>query len=377
MQSSIYNKRKIAILGASYLQLPLVNKCKAMGIETHCFAWDKDAVCKEVVDYFYPISVLEYEKILEKCKEIEIDGITTIAMDICIPVINKIAHQLNLVRNTDFCSIATTEKGKMKEILREKQIPVAFHIETSQRDFTEEDSLTFPLIVKPVDRSGSLGVTIVKDYLELNDAVQKSCEYSFQKKSIIEEFIEGNEVSVETISYKGEHKILAITDKKITEKPYFVEIEHHQPSQYDEALQNKIIEIAIRTLEATNVENGASHIEFIIDKEKNVYVNEIGSRMGGDFIGSHLVELSTGFDYVKAVIEIALGTFSMPETIQNLKHSGVYFVSLENQHLMNYFEADYDFIVQKEMTDSLLKPLKSSSDRSGYIIYQSDSRIIL
>lgn len=370
-------KQKLAILGASYLQKPLIEKALALGIETHCFAWDKDAVCKEIADYFYPISVLEYEKILEKCREININGITTIAMDICIPVINKIAQQLHLVSNSDFCSIATTEKGKMKEILRARKIPIAFHFETLQRDFTEKDKFVFPLVVKPVDRSGSLGVTIAENYEELNNAVKASCEYSFQKKSIIEEFIEGVEVSVETISYKGMHKVLAITDKKITEKPYFVEIEHHQPSQHSNVLQNKIKEIAIHTLEATHVENGASHIELIIDKEENIYVNEIGSRMGGDFIGSHLVQLSTGFDYVKAVIDIALGQFSMPKNVQNIKHSGVYFLSQETSHLLKYFEEDSDFIVQKKIIDTSLKPLKSSADRSGYIIYQSDKPIVL
>ena len=57
--------RKIAIIGASYLQLPLVNKAKSMGIEVHCFAWEEGAVCKEYADYFYPISVTEKEQILE------------------------------------------------------------------------------------------------------------------------------------------------------------------------------------------------------------------------------------------------------------------------------------------------------------------------
>ena len=70
--------KKLAILGASYLQEPLVLKANQMGLETHCFAWDnEDAVCKEIAHYFYPISVLEKESILNKCIEIGIDGITT------------------------------------------------------------------------------------------------------------------------------------------------------------------------------------------------------------------------------------------------------------------------------------------------------------
>ena len=62
-------KKKLAIIGASYLQLPLVERAKKMGIETHCFAWSEGAVCKEVADFFHPISILEKEAILQKCIE--------------------------------------------------------------------------------------------------------------------------------------------------------------------------------------------------------------------------------------------------------------------------------------------------------------------
>ena len=72
---------RIAIIGASYLQLPLVKKAKEMGLETHCFAWDEGAVCKDFVDFFYPISILEKELILEVCRNKSIDGIVSIASD--------------------------------------------------------------------------------------------------------------------------------------------------------------------------------------------------------------------------------------------------------------------------------------------------------
>ena len=60
-------KKKLAIIGASYLQVPLVNKAKHMGIETHVFAWEKGAVAKNIADYFYPISILSTDEILQLC----------------------------------------------------------------------------------------------------------------------------------------------------------------------------------------------------------------------------------------------------------------------------------------------------------------------
>ena len=65
--------KKIAIIGASYLQLPLVLKAKEMGLETHCFAWEEGAVCKEICDFFYPISILDKEIILDICKNINLE----------------------------------------------------------------------------------------------------------------------------------------------------------------------------------------------------------------------------------------------------------------------------------------------------------------
>ena len=69
-------KKKLAIIGASYLQLPLVERAKKTGIETHCFAWSEGAICKEIADFFYPISILEKDDILQKCIDIKIDGNT-------------------------------------------------------------------------------------------------------------------------------------------------------------------------------------------------------------------------------------------------------------------------------------------------------------
>lgn len=66
---------KLAIIGAALGQLPICIKAKELGIETHCFAWPEGAVCKDVVDFFYPISILEKDAIVEKCKNLGVDGV--------------------------------------------------------------------------------------------------------------------------------------------------------------------------------------------------------------------------------------------------------------------------------------------------------------
>lgn len=93
-------KKKIAIIGANYLQLPLVLKAKEMGLETICFAWMDGAVARTVADKFYPISVAEKEKILEVCRTERIDAVATIASDVAVPVVAHLASNLNLIGNT-------------------------------------------------------------------------------------------------------------------------------------------------------------------------------------------------------------------------------------------------------------------------------------
>ena len=369
--------KKLAILGASYLQLPLVLKAREMGIETYCFAWDNDeAVCKLHADFFYPISVLDKELIYTECAQIGIDGITTIATDICIPTISYVAEKLNLVSNSYLTALSATNKSLMRETFLNYNINSPRFL--SVKEFRSEDfeGFDFPLIVKPTDRSGSRGVTKVYNDIELQSAINDAVSESLEKKAIVEEFIDGAEISVECISNDAQHFLLAITDKVTTGEPHFVELEHHQPSQLPENILQEIQKITFKALDALGIQFGASHSEFKINSQGRIAVIEIGARMGGDFIGSHLTPLSTGYDFMKAVIDVALNQFTAPK-LSETKFSGVYFLSKESERLLPYFEQSNTFDIENTRLKSNLEHIKSSSDRSGYLIYQSDEKINL
>jgi biotin carboxylase len=369
--------KKIAILGASYLQKPLFDKANSIGIETHCFAWDnEEAICKHHAHYFYPISVLDKELILQKCIEIGIDGITTIATDICIPTIAFVAEKMTLYSNSYRSSMLSTNKALMRKAFYENNVNSPKSRVASGCNVLEFADFSFPLIVKPTDRSGSRGVTKVENNTELEAAIFRGLNESLEKKVVVEEFITGVEVSVETISWKGNHTILAITDKVTTGSPYFVELEHHQPSLLSDAIQENIIKETLKALNALNIEMGASHSEFKITDSGEVYAIEVGARMGGDFIGSHLVALSTGYDFLKGVIEIALGTFNPIEYVSK-NHSGVYFLCKETEQLKPFFEMKNQFDVEKKITNATLKNITNSNERSGYLIYKNNVKVNL
>ena len=88
--------KKLAIIGASYLQEPLITKAKNMGIETHVFAWAAGDRGERIADYFYPISIRERDQILEECRRIGIDGIVSIASDLAMETVNYIAEKMGL-----------------------------------------------------------------------------------------------------------------------------------------------------------------------------------------------------------------------------------------------------------------------------------------
>lgn len=371
--------KKIAIIGASYLQLPLVQRAREMGIRTICFAWAKGAVCKDVADAFYPISIVEKEQILEICKKEQIDGICTIASDVAAPTVAYVAEQMGLVGNSYECALRANNKYLMRQAFTDAGVPCPryFRVIGDLKLEIGELEMGLPLIVKPSDRSGSLGVTKVEKEEDLIPAIKAAQEYSFKHEAMVEQFIKGREISVEFISYQGIHYPLQITDKVTTEAPHFVEIAHHQPADLSKAQYEEIYEFTKRALTALGVTNGASHSEYRITKEGKIYVMEIGARMGGDFIGSDLVQLSTGYDFLRGVIEVSMGTFTEPKQTEH-NYCGVYFLSEATAYLKPIIEQHaLPKIVKAEITDNELHPLTCSRDRSGYLIYQANKKIEL
>lgn len=372
----------LAIIGANYLQKPLVEKAKEMGLHTLCFAWEDGAVCKDICDEFYPISIIEKDEILKICQTKHIDGICTIASDVAAPTVAYVAEQMGLVGNSYECACRANNKFQMREVFMRNGIDCPkYKCITNVSDGTlgEVSSiLELPIIVKPTDRSGSLGVKKVDKWEDLPSAIIDAINLSFAKQAIVEEYIEGHEISVEFISYQGKHYPLQITDKVTTGAPHFVELEHHQPANLPKEMFERIYSITDKALTALGVTNGASHSEYRITDDGRIVVMEIGARMGGDFIGSDLVRLSTGYDFVEGVIRVAMGEFEEPRLTQS-NHSGVYFLCEETKALMTVMNKcdEYPEIVDSKITDVVLRSVTCSADRSGYIIYRAGKKINL
>ncbi|MDE7312181.1 MAG: ATP-grasp domain-containing protein [Eubacterium sp.] len=366
--------KKLAIIGASYLQKPLIEKAKRMGIQTHVFAWAAGDVGEEAADFFYPISIRQKDDILDACKKIGIDGICSIASDLAIITVNFVADKMGLVGNSQNCTYVSTNKYAMRECFRQNGDPSPWNMRVTPGSGLPAQEFHYPLVVKPVDRSGSRGVTKVFNRDELGKAIEKAQKVSFSGQVLVEEFVQGQEYSVECISWKGAHHCLAVTKKFTTGSPHYIETAHLEPAGLHPSVIGRIKAVVYHALSSLQIENGASHTELKIDSEGNIVLIEIGGRMGGDLIGSDLVEASTGVDFVRAVIQAALGEKPDIERQQKRRAAAVRFIlSQEDIKVLELVKREHpEYLLQEEVFQVPGKEAEDSSTRCGYYLLSAE-----
>ena len=366
-------KEKIAVLGANEPLIPFFRQAKNLGYEIIGIAIEKGAVCKPYCNKFYPISFADKEKVLAICKDEGIKGITSFSLESALPTVVYVAQSMGLVSNSFESLELTQSKYKQRQALERAGIPVPKYFLIDNSEGLKEINCSFPVIVKPVDSGGSQGICKVDSVEGLLEAYRYAVEYSRTHKVIVEEFVDGREFSVEYISHKGQHFFLQITDKVTSGPPRFVEKQHHQPADISIPIQERIKEMVENALTALKIENSASHTEIKLNSKYELYIIETGARMGGDYISSDLVRLSTGYDFVEGAIKLAVNQFEMP--IKSLSmHSGVFFYSKLAPEVGDVIRnhEKWPEIVECEISEEPLKEVKSNADRSGYFLYQKN-----
>ncbi|MDN7226436.1 ATP-grasp domain-containing protein [Planococcus sp. N064] len=377
--------KRLLILGGSVLQIPGIQKAIEMGIYTIVLDNDSEAPGAKLAHEFFQISTMDFKKVLEIAKKKEIDGIITLASDQPMKIVSKVGEELKLKTITYDAALKCTDKGLMRKALKEKMVSIPKFLVAKNFQEFREYHLQFqqPFIVKPVNSSGSRGVQLVKEITQLERIYDYSAQYSSSREVIIEEYIEGEEFSVETMTYNGETKIVAITQKKTSETPFFVEIQHMVPAIINREQQEVIEEIVIKTVNAVGIEYGPSHCEVKLNS-RGVFIIEIGARLGGDFISTKLVPLATGYDLVANTINISLGlkpnVYEHRESAALIKYfyspiDGIYkdMLSIDVIKKSEYFYETNIYIEKNKKVNRL----KSSNDRIGHYILKGENSIEL
>lgn len=362
---------KLAIIGAAPGQLPICLKAKELGLETHCFAWPEGAICKDVVDYFYPISILEEDAIVEKCRELKIDGIVSNASELTSEVVSYVSEKLGL-NGTPYHIL-----DQLHDKFFVRQLSQKVNGLSKPRFYKYEgiDLGIYPCVVKPCEGSSKSGVTYVKGKEEFSKAIKYAKE-SAETDIIVEEYIKGKELSVESISFHNQHQVIQITDKDSSAAPHFVELGHHQPALISVELKDKIEEVIPQLLKTIGYTNGASHIE-IKYNDKDIYLIEVNLRGGGDDISNKLVQMSSGIDYLRCMIEVALDTYKAPVIVSKPSYAGIYYLCEQTKEYLSFFEQakEKEWFVEGKIMNRILQESHSNYERDGYLIYKSNHKI--
>lgn len=300
--------KKVLIIGASILQLPAIKKAKELGYYVGVADFNPKAIGISYADEYFNVSTIDVNGIVEVAKNFCPDGIMTLATDMPMRAVAAACKELGIPGISAETALKSTDKGEMIKAFEEYGVehPWYYIISDSNDLNLALEQISYPCIMKPTDNAGSRGVVLCHNEKELISNYDYTHNESRSGAVIIEEYLNGPEFSVEVMVINGVPNVLQITDKITTGAPHFVEMGHTQPSNQPLDIQLKIKDLACRAVKAIGINVGPAHVEIILT-EQGAKMVELGARMGGDCITTHLVPLSTGIDMVAATLKLACG----------------------------------------------------------------------
>ncbi len=293
-------------------QLPIIREAKSQGIV--CIAVDENAQAEgfKYADYSIVSDLNNIGFISEEIRKItsEIIGAISFCSDAGITLAQTLNHEFHCSSQVKFDAVKATSKVTQRQIWEANNLAQPRFEVFSRADQAFAFGLTakMPFVVKPSDSSGSRGVSIVNDSLELEAAIEAALQYSRTGEIIVEDFMVGTEYTIEVIADDGAVHVLLITRKvKISENTRTVSRELRSVSLHN-PLYAKISKLAISAFEALGIKNGPGHMEMIVDDVSGpVGLVEAAFRGGGFNLADKLVEITTGFNLTKSCLVPYLG----------------------------------------------------------------------
>jgi biotin carboxylase len=339
-----------------------------------------------LADARYVVDIFDTAKIEEIAREEKIAGVVTLCTDAPVRTVAAVAAALGLPALSPAAAARATDKRLMRKALKANgaSVPGFSEVESIDAALAAADEIGYPAALKIACSSGSRGVYRVEAPKDLAKRFAQAREYQPHGNLLLEEWMDGPEVSAEGVCCGGHVHVIQVTDKLLFPGAFPVEAGHSQPSRLPAATVAQI-RIATETgVRALGLNNCAFHAELKITS-RGPKIVEIGARLGGDRISTHLTPLSTGVNLVRAAIQIAVG--EVPDLVPS-RACGV---------AVRYFHADDCGAVEKiegldklpllpgiEMLyaaserdgplarGSVIREIRSSLDRYGHVIFSGD-----
>lgn len=301
--------KKLLMIGGGFLQTYVIKKAREIGYEVHVVDGDPNAMGYQFANHYEVIDVKDEEGCLRYAREHQVDGVLTAATDFSVLVVSRVADDMGLPGLHYEAAKVIKNKAAYRNKLYEAKADdtgYAYELHTEEDIKEALKTITFPVMVKPCDGSGSRGASKVESAEYFEKACQFAMSGSVTHRAIAEPFIDGREYGVESFVDKGEIHILAVMQKDMTLPPYYAELGHAIPSGLPAALEQKVKDCVRKALVALKVNHGSVNMDLLITKSGNVHIVDIGARMGGNLIGSHIIPLGTGIDYMGNMIRAAV-----------------------------------------------------------------------
>jgi len=357
-------------------------EARGLGIRTIAIDGNPTAPGLSLADSSYVANILDPVAILEIARQERVNGILTICIDSAVRTIARVASTLGLPGLSVEAANRVTDKRAMRRALASLPSSLSFS-EASDLASAERAAsrIGFPVAVKAPCSSGSRGVTCAGNQEELAFSFHEALSYTPDGRVLIEEWAVGPELSVEGVCYRHQTAIVQITDKLVFDGPYPVESGHTQPSSLSQSAQLAVKQSVEEAIAALGLDNCAFHAELKFT-DSGPRLMEVGARLGGDRIATHLTPLSTGVNLVGAAIELALGR--IPDlTPTRARGSAIrYFIAprLGELSAVSGIEwirrsAGCEFVFAASERDGPLQAgfkipaIKSSLDRYGHVVF--------
>lgn len=311
--------KKLLILGAMEMHVPLIKRAKEMGNYVITVDYIPENPGHQLADEAYFDSTTDLDAVLKLSKKLNIDGIMTYNSDPAAPTAAYVAEKLGLPGNPYQSVKIMSEKNLFRDFLISNGLnaPKFGNYLNIEDALCHINDFSFPIIIKPVDSSGSKGVTVINNVNDVQNAIECALEKSRSKKFIIEEYIEpvGNQLHGDGFVQNGKVVFLHLGDHHFDSTinnlvPYSTTYPTEHPVEIVNACKNQIQDF----MSKVGFKNGGFNVELrISNKDNKPYIIDIGARNGGNFTPK-VIEYGSGFNFLDRAIKIALG-----ENIDDIK----------------------------------------------------------
>lgn len=378
------SQKSILIIGGGGLQCPIIETARTMKLKTIVADMNPEAPGFEFASAKILMSTKDIEGMVREAKKFAehepIHAVITAGTDASMTVA-AVANALNLpgIRFKD--AEAASNKIKMRKRMKEFGVPIPnfFPVWSLQDTRDALDTLKFPLVMKPADNMGARGVIKVYNRDELHAAFKHAKKYSPTGEMILEEFMEGPEVSVDAITWNGNYRITGLADRIIEREPYFIEVGHNMPSKLSNEIQAEISRVMIQGMKALGINIGAGKGDIKVTPT-GVKVGEIAARLSGGYMSAYTYPLSTGINLNRAAILIALGEepddleekFHKVSIERSLLASPGKLVSITGLEEARSIPGVNEIFIQSKVGDIISDPT-NNIEKSGHVIITSES----